>query len=114
MQFSFFIFLFLISGLSLNVSCKGKSDSSSNSSINKICELELLIAENAASLNLYLTDKVTPIEDSEVIIAYTGGNPDRKNCDDLELDLNERELTVILSGAPTPIPINIIRLPSAE
>jgi|APGre2960657468_1045069.scaffolds.fasta_scaffold464710_1 hypothetical protein len=43
-----------------------------------------------------------------------GENPDRKNCDDLELDLNERELTVILSGSPTPIPINIIRLPSAE
>ena len=113
MHFSFFLFLFLISGLCLNVSCKGKSDSSSNSSINKICEMELGIATDTSSINLYLTDKVTPTEDSEVIIAYTGGNPDRKNCDDLELDLNERGLTVILIEG-SPFPINIIRLPSAE
>ena len=73
------------------------------SSFSQVCELSVALSDDAATVKLFLTDKDCAEEDSELVIQWTGGNPEKKNCDELFKDLSQRDLKVDIDGNETPI-----------
>ena len=73
------------------------------SSFAKVCELELVLSEDATHIKLLLTDKDVVEIDSEMIEAIIGGKRELTSCKELAKMLEVRDLKAEIDGVITPV-----------
>lgn len=55
----------------------------------EVCEMNVVLSEDASKLVVYLEDRKEAKKDDELVLDWIGGNPKKLNCDELIVEIKK-------------------------
>ena len=75
-----------------------------------VCQLDVVLSAEADKVMLYMEDKDIPNPDGDVTVQWTGGNPNKLDCESLVKEIiKSGRKTVEIDGEVIPLQLKVVR-----